>query len=99
MTEHRLVTRLRELMLLGLSGEEAFSLKYALVASHIADLQKEAQDHPAPTFGEGHKPTAALQILGDTDVQARLRSEVARVFTATGTKSLHELFAFLDAGT
>jgi len=73
MPEHRIVTRLRELMVLGLTAEEAYTVHFGLIAPHLADA--------------------------GTHIQSRLRSEADRVFKATGTQSLHELFAFLEAET
>jgi hypothetical protein len=99
MPEHKIVTRLRELMALGLTAEEAYTVHFGLAAAHMADVQAGVQAAKKPDPTKRYAPTAAVQVLGDTGVQARLRSEAARVFEATGTDTLHELFAFLDAGT
>jgi hypothetical protein len=83
-------------MALGLTAEEAYTVHFGLAAPHLPNMETEAQGPSRSDPTKGYAPTAAVQVLGDTGVQARLRSEAARVFEATGTRSLHELFAFLE---
>jgi len=99
MPEHQLVQRLRALMELGLTPEEAVTTKFGLAAAYVPGVVAEVQGPPRSDPTKGYAPTAAVQVLGDTPTQGRLRSELARVFEATGTRNLEGLYVFLETET
>ena len=96
MAESAVVVRMRELITLGLTAQEAVAVKFALVAPYIPAVVAAVQGPPHIGFTEGYDPLPAVQALGDTGAQAHLRLELAQVFESTGTRSLEELYAYLE---
>ena len=96
MADHPITARIRELITLGLTAEEAVSVKFGLIAPYIPGVVAAVQGPPHVGFTEGYNPLPAVQALGDTGAQAHLRLELAQVFESTGTRSLEELYTFLE---
>jgi hypothetical protein len=86
-------------MELGLTAEEAVTAKFGLAAAYVPGVVAEVQGPPRTGFVEGYDPLPAVRAVGDTPTHGRLRSELARVFEATGTRNLEELYAFLETET